>query len=71
MGHNDHYWKMAIMDVMALYRNGRKDGLPWCLSKVEQKCISTAKTVSKNMQMVKSYGRNKFIAKIMAISLVF
>ena len=71
MGHNGQYWKMAIMAVMALYRNGLKYGLPWCLSKVEQKCRSTVKTVSKNMQMAKSYGRNKFIAKIMAVSLVF
>jgi hypothetical protein len=62
---------MAIMAVMALYINGLKYDHPWCVSKVEQKCRSTVKTVSKNMQMAKSYGQNKFIAKIMAISLVF
>jgi hypothetical protein len=56
MGHNGQYWKMAIMAVMALYRNGRKYDLPRCLSEVEQKCRSTVKTVSKNMQMAKSYG---------------
>jgi hypothetical protein len=71
MGHNGQYWKMAIMAVMALYRNGRKCGLPWCLSKEGQKCRSTVKTVFKNMQMAKSYGQNKIIIKIMAISLVF
>jgi hypothetical protein len=59
---------MAIMAVMTLYKTGWKYGLPWCLSKVEQKCRSTT---SKYMQMAKSYSRNKFIAKIMAISVVF
>jgi hypothetical protein len=69
MGHNGQYWRMAILTVLALYRHGRKYGLPWCISKVKQKCRSTVKTVSKNMQMAKSYCRNEFIFKIMAISL--
>jgi hypothetical protein len=32
------------------------------------KCRSIAKAVSGNMQMVKSYGPNKFVTEIMAIS---
>ena len=40
-------------------------------SKKHQKCKSTVKTFSKNMQMVKSDGQNKFVTKIMAITLLF
>ena len=37
------------------------------LFKIKKKCRSTEKTVSKNMQFVKSYDQNKFVTKIMAI----
>jgi hypothetical protein len=36
-----------------------------------QKCTPIAKTVYQNMQMVKSNGQNKFIARNKAISLAF
>ena len=40
-------------------------------SKIKQKWRSTLKTVPKNMQMVQSCGQNKFVTKILALSLVF
>jgi hypothetical protein len=41
------------------------------LLKELQKCRLTAKTVYKYVQMVKSYGQNRFVTKMVAISLVF
>ena len=53
------------------YRYGHTYGLHGCLLKEQQECRSAVKTVSKNMEVVKSYDQNKCIAEIMAISLVF
>ena len=61
--HNSQYWKMAITAVMACICYGNKFGRYGCLFKIQQKCRSSDKTVSKNMQLVKSYGQNKFVAK--------
>ena len=36
-----------------MYLFGHKYGRYGCLFKIQQKCISTEKTVSKNMQLVK------------------
>jgi hypothetical protein len=41
------------------------------LLKIQKKCRSTEKTVSKNIKLVKSCGQNKFDTKIMALSFVF
>ena len=50
---------------------GHKYGLYWCLFEIQQKRRPTAKTVSKNMRLAKSYDQNKLFAQIMAISFVF
>jgi hypothetical protein len=69
---------MAIFTAISVNGNnshyghyGHKYGLYVCLFQNIAKCRSILKTVSQNMQMVKSNGQNKFIAKIKAISLVF
>ena len=61
-GHNGHYGR---------HQNGHKYGLYGRLFEKQQKCRSTVKTVSKDMRSVKSYGQNKIISRIMAISFVF
>ena len=67
---------MAIMAIFQFWPlwpvdYDHKYSLDWCSLKLQQKCRSTVKTVSKIMEMAKSYGQNKTFTEIMAISLVF
>jgi hypothetical protein len=52
---------MAIIALRAHFDMARTMGV---MSKFSKKCRSTVKTVSKNIQMVKSCGQNKFVNEI-------
>jgi hypothetical protein len=67
-------WPLWLFSIIGHYGRSQychKYGLYGCLFEIQQKCRSTAKTVSKNMRLAKSYDQNKFVAQIMAISFVF
>jgi hypothetical protein len=65
-GHNSHYGHFPILAITSRIEMAINMVFMRVYLKIYQRCRSIAK-----MQMVKSNGQNKFIAKIMAISLVF
>ena len=67
--HNSRYGHFPILAVMSYICYGQKYCCYGCLFKIQKRCRSTEKTVSKNVKLAKSYG--KFIAKMMAVSFVF
>ena len=64
-------WIFCIIGHYGPSQHGLKYFLYGCLLEIQQRYWSTAKMVSKNMCLVKSYGQNKFYTQIMTISLVF
>ena len=61
----------TIMAIMAHHDICHNYGLDGCLFKISKKCRSLAKSMLKNVHVVKSYGQNKTNVDIMAISFVF
>jgi ABC-type uncharacterized transport system permease subunit len=64
--HNNHYGHFPKLAVMACLNIA----INMVFMVFYTKNMKNAKTTSENMQIVKSYGQNKFFTKIMSISLL-
>ena len=69
--HDSKYWKMGIMVVMAHFDMAMNMAFMGVFSRIQHKCRSTVKLVSKYMEMVKSYGKIKFSLKLWPFLLYF
>jgi hypothetical protein len=69
--HDSQYWKISVKAVLAYICYGHIYGLYLCVFKMQQRCSLTKDTFKTNMPLLKNYGPNKFLNKIMAVSFVF